>query len=598
MIEDDDFSDCSACHGFGKRPSRRKKQKFRRRWCPQCKVHPENNDENAPGGKIRVINSISNETLDCQLNIIRPPEGPQDGIFSIFGYPIYPENSYIVYVPDLLSEITVKGKSLTPDERTDPNKPSTFIILIEGNQHQGTKLRPVTENNCDKEPLKVEEGANTGDFVNGPTEIHVFPGCKTDSSPNKNTEDAAYLTNPSADQPNCNLPPAKPEQNTTPHHSPVNNNVCPARKETKCHSCHSDLISGGCYNCASIYKALRDPPPTVYLGVEILPDNQYLVHISDLGTDLSVTGLDLRSNPNDADPGDPNTILVLTEDKVFVGSRITKPLLICLGVPVDPSELYDVFVPEFGTTVRVRGCDIFPGEDGSAVFVRFKDKVLSATSITSREKITEPKIRLSKKHGKLNSPGNMFPNKISEQLFGNLGLPLLAPSTSPSLNGQTPYPFEDILDEEEPSTMELDHLPSCVQNNTGTTIPLQLDNNRLNHCPNCSCFNHTDPTPEECDNVQNHVTCPGDSNTKKLFTRGHLHCQECIAPVPGEQPKDMKIRDYPELANCDPMTSSNPLIRSSAVRWGGDVGGFSISTLYGSVPVESNPGTVTVNRFI
>ena len=130
--EDDDFSDCSACHGFGKRPSRRKKQKFRRRWCPMCRVHPENGENKIPGGRVREINSQSNETLACQPEKehsqqpqvclqdgghpkepqvcrpdydhapgpqvfqpnTKPPQRPHGLSPSIFGHTIYPENFY------------------------------------------------------------------------------------------------------------------------------------------------------------------------------------------------------------------------------------------------------------------------------------------------------------------------------------------------------------------------------------------------------------------------------------------------------------------------------------------------------------------------
>ena len=665
--DNDDYSECTVCNGFGKRPSRRKKLKFKRKWCPQCRIFPLNDGVQAQETNVKVINSVSNETLGCQP-VKMPQSKTQGPKFSIFGYPVYPENSYLVYVPDLLSEITVKGSCLMPRDPSSGGNQQSFIVLIEGNQHQGTQLRPLTSPLPDKVPpakvggseidpdcyytilvpgydqrvrgrdLKPLSVGPDGEVISAQVLIdgHTLTGTNVRKVENPATTDPGKTEkckdkSPSDDQvpatndssyknPRQPDPPTQPshcpalmvpEKPDVPHLPSVNNEICPASKENRLQNCQSD----GFNKCASIYKALRDPPPSSYKGVEILPSRHYSVHIPDLVTDLRVSGSDLRSNPNDPDLGNPSTILVMTDDKVYVGTTIANSPVICSGVPINPDEFYDVYVPEFGTTVRVPGTDLSPGADGSTVLVKFKDKILFGTKVTPKDTAGTSNKNTYTKVDKPKTQGKPFPNKVSEQLFGKLGLPLLASSSS-TLDGPTPYPFGGLPDTDDPSTMELDHLPSCKENNPVVNnppaqcdYPSHPDENPLSHCPNCSCFRvpHHSPSPQDDQQDGEEEECPENSPPRKFFVGGHLHCQQCIAPGSATKPyykTEDPIPDTP--ANCKAKTSAVPLITSPVpvmtspkpptVRWGGpEAGGFSISTMYGPVPVEPEPGTVTFN---
>lgn len=161
--------------------------------CPRCKIYsdthpsafttrvpipgPANNSQNhAPGEPTKFLQSempsdncgygqrFNNglETLHCNSN-----KRPEDPIFTIFGYTVYPHISYFVNVPDLQSEITVRGSALSPDEQADHDNPSTCIVNIEEKKHQCTKLQPLSENPSDREPLKigkVEQGQD-GEYL-------------------------------------------------------------------------------------------------------------------------------------------------------------------------------------------------------------------------------------------------------------------------------------------------------------------------------------------------------------------------------------------------------------------------------------------------
>ncbi|KAL5247443.1 hypothetical protein ACHWQZ_G019354 [Mnemiopsis leidyi] len=645
--DDDDFSDCTVCNGYGKRPSRRKKLKFKRKWCPQCRIFPLNDGGQVQETNVKVVNSVSNETLGCKPVKISSSksQGPK---FSIFGYPVYPENSYIVYVPDLLSEITIKGSCLLPGDPSSMKNPQTFIVLIEGNKHEGTRLRPLTSPLPNKVPAKVGgseidpaayytilvpgydqrvrgrdlkplsvgpdgEVISANILINGNTltgtnvrkaeyPITTDPGkpepTDEESPGNDQVQATNYNENPGRPvQPSPCVVQTAPENKEVPDLVPKENRLCSALKETRLQNC----TSGSYENCTSIHRALRDPPPSSYQGVDILPNRHYTAHIPDLGIDLQVSGLDLRSNPNDADLENPSTILVMTKDKVYVGTTIANSPVICLGVPIDPDEFYDVFVPDFGTTVRVPGTDLSPGADGSTVLVKFKDRILCGTAVSPRDSAGTSAKNVYKKVDKPKTKGKPFPNKVSEQLFGKLGLPLLASSSS-TLDGPTPYPFGGLPDSsDDPSTMELDHLPSCKENNPGVINPpvyydnpTHRDEDPLNHCPNCSCFRDSRRPPSRDEEGGKNEGSSENSPPKKLFVGGHLHCQQCIAPGSTTQPDNAAGDPTPDApADRQTVTSPVPVMTSSnkpTVRWGGpEAGGFSISTMYGPVPIEPEP---------
>jgi hypothetical protein len=234
--------------------------------------------------------------------------------------------------------------------------------------------------------------------------------------------------------------------------------------------------------------------------------------------------------------------------------------------------------------------------DGTTALVKFKGSLIYGTSISPRIGSGTP-TKAYKKRKNTGTPRKSYPNKVSEHLFGTLGLPLLSSITSGSLNTdeQAPLPFGGNPGESENSSMELDHLPTCRQNKPTTYICPPQHNDETNHCPNCSCFkNNGSPaieSPIEPDKSRSQEGFP-----KKFIASGHLHGQECIAPVPNEPPNSGAkgggaVGETPDsLLSPSPQPVPEKPEKKSAVRWGGDDGGFSISTMYGSVPVDPGPG--------
>lgn len=131
-----------------------------------------------------------------------------------------------------------------------------------------------------------------------------------------------------------------------PDKSPVANQSCSPPKGKKCQKCNPDLLYGGCYNCAAINMSLHGPPPSTYGGVLIVPSHPYLAQAPNLDREVHIMGPQLRNHPNNTDPGNPTTVLLIVDDSVQVGTKLSPAPM--LGVVVIPEVSYNVFYRSLG----------------------------------------------------------------------------------------------------------------------------------------------------------------------------------------------------------------------------------------------------------